>query len=102
MDYLTSKGQDAYVADSPEGALLRNAGERILIKVATVAEKLPQEFKDAHPGIDWVGIARMRNLIARHDDKVIDHLVWEALRRRVPNLMAELGSPPADTDASTN
>ena len=38
--YLTSKGRQAYLADSMEGALLRNAGERILIKVATVAEKL--------------------------------------------------------------
>lgn len=68
--YLTSKGRDAYLADSMEGALLRNAGERILIKVATVAEKLPATFKDEYPDVDWQGINRMRNLVAHHYDRV--------------------------------
>lgn len=53
--YLTSKGREAYLAESMDGALLRNAGERILIKVATVAERLPQAFKDSHPDVDWQG-----------------------------------------------
>lgn len=44
-----------------DGALLRNAGERILIKVATVAEKLPSAFKNRYPDVDWQGINRMRN-----------------------------------------
>lgn len=43
--YLIGKGRDAYLADTMDGAMLRNAGERILIKVATVPEKLPEEFK---------------------------------------------------------
>lgn len=89
--YLVGKGQGAYLADTMEGALLRDAGERILIKVATVAEKLPDEFKAQHAGIDWVGIARMRNLVAHHYDKVNDDLLWAALAVRIPNLMTELG-----------
>ena len=85
-EYLTSKGRDAYLADSMDGALLRNAGERILIKVATVAEKLPQAFKDAHPDVDWRGINRMRNLVAHHYDRVSHDLVWAALSVRIPEL----------------
>ena len=85
-EYLTSKGREAYLADSMEGALLRNAGERILIKVATVAEKLPQGFKDAHPEVDWQGIHRMRNLVAHHYDRVSHDLVWVALTARIPGL----------------
>lgn len=89
-EYLTSKGREAYLADSMDGALLRNAGERILIKVATVAEKLPQAFKDAHPDVDWRGINRMRNLVAHHYDGVSHDLVWPALSVRIPELGSRL------------
>lgn len=90
-EYLVSKGWEAYVADTMDGALLRNAGERILIKAATVAEKLPEEFKAQHSEVDWVGINRMRNLVAHHDDKVNDDLRWQALVARIPRLVSALG-----------
>ena len=89
--YLVGKGRDAYVSDTMDGALLRNAGEHILIKAATVAEKLPDEFKAQHPEVDWVGINRMRNLVAHHYDKVNDDLLWEALVGRIPKLIRDLG-----------
>jgi uncharacterized protein with HEPN domain len=89
--YLASKGQEAYLADTMDGAMLRNAGERILIKIATVAEKLPDDFRAGHPGVDWVGINRMRNLVAHHYDKVNDDLLWQALTVRIPNLVQDLG-----------
>lgn len=89
-EYLTSKGREAYLADSMDGALLRNAGERILIKIATVAEELPQAFKDAHPDVDWRGINRMRNLVAHHYDRGSHDLVWAALNVRIPELGTRL------------
>ena len=88
--YLVGKGHTAYLADTMEGALLRNAGERILIKAATVAEKVPDDFKAQHSEVDWVGINRMRNLEA-HDAKVNDDLLWQALTVRIPALLTELG-----------
>jgi len=89
--YLVGKGQAAYLADTMEGALLRNAGERILIKAATVAEKLPDDYRGRHPEVDWAGINRMRNLVAHHYDKVNDDLLWTALTTRIPALLTELG-----------
>ena len=88
--YLVTKGEHAYLADTMDGALLRDAGERILIKIATVAEKLPDDFKVAHPDIDWTGINRMRNLVAHHYDKVNDDLLWQALTTRIPDLVTRL------------
>jgi len=90
--YLVSKGRAAYLADTMDGALLRNAGERILIKAATVAEKLPEAFKAQHSEVDWVGINRMRNLVAHHYDKVNDDLLWGALTGRIPKLLEDLGA----------
>ena len=90
--YLVGKGRAAYLADTLDGALLRNAGERILIKVATVAEKLPQAFKDTCPDVDWQGINRMRNLVAHHYDRVSHDLVWTALSVRLPELGSRLST----------
>ena len=92
--YLTAKGEAAYREDSLDGALLRSAGERILIKVATVVEKLPDTFKERYPAIDWVGIRGMRNLVAHHDDGVNDDLMWRTLRDLIPRLVRDLGIDP--------
>ncbi|WP_448060511.1 HepT-like ribonuclease domain-containing protein [Cellulomonas hominis] len=89
--HIVSRGRDAYLADSAEGALLRNAGERVLIKVATVAEKLPADYTAAHGSVAWVAIGRMRSLVAHHYDKVNDDMMWAALSRRVPEMVRSLG-----------
>lgn len=89
--HTVSVGIEAYLDDSPQGRVLRNNGRHILVQVATVAEKLPAAFRQAHDDVDWVAIGRMRNLIAHHYDKVDDRLVFTALARRVPDLLARLG-----------
>jgi len=89
--YVVDHGRAAYLADTPEGALLRNAGERVLIKVATVVEKLPDDYKAAHDDVAWVAVSRMRNLVAHHYDKVNDDVMWTALAVRVPGMLAALG-----------
>ena len=61
-----------------------------MIQVATVAEKLPDDFKAQHPDVEWVKIQRMRNLVAHHYDKVLDEFVWETLRTRLPQLVTTL------------
>lgn len=97
--YTVSLGREAYLTDTPQGRILRNSGRHVLIQVATVVEKLPAEFKDGHPEVDWVGIGRMRNLLAHsndtahHYDKVDDELVFRALASRIPALLATLGIP---------
>jgi len=83
-------GIDAYLADTADGRLLRHSGRHIVIQIATVAEKLPEDFKQSHPGVEWVAIARMRNLIAHHYDKVDDRLVFTTLQRRIPALLRAL------------
>jgi hypothetical protein len=61
------------------------------LEAATVAEKLPHELEAQHAAVDCVGIARMRNLAARHCDRVNDDLPWQALSVSIGNLIQELG-----------
>jgi uncharacterized protein with HEPN domain len=89
--YTVSLSLDAYLEESPAGRVLRNNGRHIIVQIATVSEKLPQSFKDAHSDVEWAQIGRMRNLIAHHYDNVNDRLVFSALAERVPRLAASLG-----------
>lgn len=89
--YTVSLGIDAYRADTRDARLLRNSGRHILIQVATVVEKLPADYKAAHPDVDWVAIRRLRNLIAHRYDKVDDRLVFSTLTGRIPDLVRQLG-----------
>jgi len=91
VDYLAGLGREAYLADSAQGRLLRNAGERLLIKVATIVERLPEEFKAAYPDVEWSNINRLRNLVAHQYDKVNDDLMFATLRRDIPALIERLG-----------
>lgn len=84
-------GRDAYLEEAPAGRVLRNNGRQILIQIATVVEKLPADFKSGHPDVEWVRIARMRNLIAHHYGRVDDRLVFTALAERVPQMLRTLG-----------
>lgn len=63
-----------------------------MIQVATVAAKLPEDFKATtrRGPRQWVKIQRMRDLVAHHYDRVLDESVWEALRARLPQLVTTL------------
>jgi uncharacterized protein with HEPN domain len=89
--FVVAHGRVAYLQDNQTGRLLRNAGERILIKISTVVERLPDEYQDRHPDVEWSGIQRMRNLIAHHYDKVQSDFVWATLEHRVPEMVKLLG-----------
>lgn len=89
--YLVDLGKDAYLADTAQGRLLRNAGERLLIKVATIVERLPDAFKAEYPDVEWSRINRMRNLVAHQYDKINDDLMFATLRRDIPALIKRLG-----------
>ncbi|MGC5168142.1 DUF86 domain-containing protein [Luteimicrobium sp. DT211] len=89
--HIVRQGEDAYRAPTPDGALLRNAGAHVLVKIATVVEKLPDSFKASYVTVDWRAITRMRNLVAHHYDKVNDDLMFQTLRVDVPRLIRDLG-----------
>ena len=88
---IVGKGQEAYLADSLDGQILRAAGREQVVEVATVVERFPDSFKAQFPAIEWVKIQRMRNMVAHHYDRVQDDFVWETLRTRIPGLLRDLG-----------
>lgn len=60
--------------------------------IGEAANRLPEDFKDAHSHIDWHRIRGFRNRIV-HDYFGIDYsIVWEIKESFLPNLIATLKS----------
>ncbi|MFM9970795.1 MAG: DUF86 domain-containing protein [Burkholderiales bacterium] len=57
--------------------------------IGEAVKKFPEEAKAAVPDANWVGPARMRDLIAHHYFTVDRQIVWEAATRHVPKLLAD-------------
>lgn len=87
---IVTKGEDAYLADGVDGHTLRLAGRQLVIQVARVVEKLPDDFKAQYPDVEWAKIQRMRDLLTHHYDNVLDEFVRETLRTRLPQLVTTL------------
>ncbi|MCL2464137.1 MAG: DUF86 domain-containing protein [Micrococcales bacterium] len=92
--FVVSHGRENFVAATRDGALLRNAAGHVLVKIATVAERLPGDYRAAHPLIDWRKITLMHDLVTHHDDKVNDDLVFSTLAVDIPQFLDNLDVDP--------
>ncbi len=75
-------GRDAVFASSTlQDAILRN-----LQILCESTQRLSDETKRLHPGIDWKGVAGMRNVLV-HDYFGVDfEFVWSVIERDLPKL----------------
>ena len=83
---LVSGGEDAYLDAGFDGQMRRAFGEQIVLHVATVAERFPESYRQAHGDVAWAQLRAMRNRIAHVDDSIDAIVVWRALVSRVPDL----------------
>ena len=90
-------GQEHFL--SPDGQLARHAADGILIKVQELCERLPEPFRQGRPEIDWAAIRGTRNRLS-HNYRATDHrIVWETITSGLPDLIARILPPPADSMA---
>jgi uncharacterized protein with HEPN domain len=78
--------RDAFLADET----LQRAFVRSLEIIGEAAKKVPDDFRRAHPNIEWRAMAGMRDRLI-HDYFGVDlELVWDVVHSKVPELRAEL------------
>jgi len=87
MDYTKDIFFDDFVADQKTiDAVIRN-----FEIIGEAANRLPEEYKDSHPEIDWFRIRGFRNRIV-HDYFGIDYaIVWQIKENYLPQLITNLG-----------
>lgn len=66
--------------------LIQDAVLRNLQVLAESTQRLTDEFKEAHPDVEWYKIAGLRNILV-HDYLGIDiETVWNIVERKLPEL----------------
>ncbi len=88
LDYTNTLTFEAFTKDSKTiDAVIRN-----FEIIGEAANRLPDDFKENHPQIDWHRIRGFRNRIV-HDYFGIDYaIVWEIKNTFLPTLIVSLNS----------
>lgn len=89
-DYLIDRGAglpfEAFLADET----LRRAFVRSLEIIGEAAKKVPDDFRAAHPAVEWRAMAGMRDRLI-HDYFGVDfELVWDVVQKRIPQLRDQI------------
>ena len=86
IDYTKDISYEVFVSDSKTAdAVIRN-----FEIIGEAANRLPDEYKDAHPEIDWFRIRGFRNRIV-HEYFGIDYsIVWQIKENFLPSLIKDL------------
>ena len=91
-DYLIGRSAglsfEAFAADET----LRRAFVRSLEIIGEAATKVPEDFRTAHPTVEWRATAGMRDRLI-HDYFGVDfELVWDVVQTRIPELRSQLAA----------
>lgn len=81
--YTNSMTYDEFIEDSKTiDAVIRN-----LEVIGEAANRLPDEYKDAHSQIDWYKIRGLRNRIVHHYFGIDYQIIWLVKEEYLPELV---------------
>lgn len=63
---------------------------RALEIIGEATKRLPAELREEYPQIPWRGMAGMRDRIIRGYDRVDLHIVWDVVKRDIPELKPKM------------
>lgn len=99
-EYLLEQSHSLGKADFIQHETLRRAFVRSLEIIGEAAKRVPDDVRAAHPGIDWRGMAGMRDRLIHGYFGVDYDLVWDVVQTKIPSLVHEIGRILGDRDSS--
>lgn len=88
IEYTADLSFQEFIADSKTiDAVIRN-----FEIIGEAANRLPEDFKELHPNIDWHRIRGFRNRIIHHYFGIDYSIVWEIKESFLPHLITSLRS----------
>lgn len=85
-EFVAGLDEDDFYGDS----LRQSAVLQKLIVIGEAAARLPQEFRDRHPHIEWRKIVAFRNVLVHAYFSIKLSIVWETVIQDVPTLRRQV------------
>lgn len=86
LDYTAGLTFEDFIEDNKTvDAVIRN-----FEIIGEAANRLPEEFKNNHPEIDWLRIRGFRNRIVHHYFGIDYSIVWMIKETFIPQIIAQL------------
>ncbi|SEB59653.1 Protein of unknown function DUF86 [Paramicrobacterium humi] len=86
---VAARGHERFA--DPEDDDQRRIARSLIVDLSAAADRLPEEFREAHSDVDWRGIRAARNFIAHDYDGTDEKVLWEAVAVQFPLIVAALG-----------
>jgi uncharacterized protein with HEPN domain len=85
----------AFVRDVDEAGFTANTEKHWavvaqLLVIGEAVTRLSEEFKSAHPEIEWAKIVGMRNRLIHGYEKILWGVVWRTATQAVPRLLEQI------------
>jgi uncharacterized protein with HEPN domain len=91
-EFLTAQTDQTTLGVFIADEVKKRAFVRSLEIIGEVAKKIPQNIRDQYPEIEWKKISGMRDRLI-HDYGGVDYLiVWDVVKKRVPQLTSLMRS----------
>ena len=58
--------------------------------IGEATKRLSEEFRNGHPALPWSDMARMRDWLIHHYDRIKLEVVWDTVTKDVPQVIAFL------------
>ncbi len=76
--------------DFTQDAKTQSAVIQKLIVIGEAAARLPQDFKDRYPQIEWRDVIAFRNILVHAYFSINLTIIWQTVQHEVPTLRQEI------------
>lgn len=90
VEYLIEASRDVTPEAFARDETLRRAFVRSVEIVGEATKKIPEEMRARYPGVEWRGMARMRDRLVHGYFGVDCELVWDVVTRKIPALKEQI------------
>ncbi len=90
INYLILTSNDLEYEELIKNPTLQKAFVRSLEIVGEATKKLPPEFRNSNPKIEWRSMAAMRDRLIHNYFDVDYHIVWDVIKNHLPDLKMKL------------